>query len=75
MAEKNVPVFVKIENYKEILDIVDVMKQKLRETRQSLITIKQLKAQEDQELADWEKNVAEVTKRLSFVDAAFFDNE
>jgi low affinity Fe/Cu permease len=75
MAEKNVPVFVKIDNYKEILDIVDVMKQKLRETRQSLITIKQLKAQEDQELVDWEKNVAEITKRLAFVDAAFFDNE
>jgi len=75
MVEKNVPVFVKIDNYKEILDIVDVIKQKLRETRQSLITIKQLKVQEDHELAEWEKNVAEVTKRLSFIDDAFFENE
>jgi low affinity Fe/Cu permease len=75
MVEKNVPVFVKIDNYKEILDIVDVIKQKLRETRQSLITIQQLKAQEDHELTEWEKNVAEVTKRLSFIDDAFFENE
>lgn len=73
--DKNVPVFIKIENYKEILDIVDVMKQKLRDTRQNITAIKQLKAQEDQELAEWEKNVAEVAKRLLFVDNAFFDSE
>ena len=75
MNEKNVPVFVKITDYKEILDIVDVMKQKLKETKISLVKIKDLKNQEDREIAEWEKNIDEITKRLTFIDSAFFDNE
>ena len=70
-----VPVFVKINEYRELLDVVDVLKQKLKETRSSLQVLKELKAQEDKELAEWEKNVSEIGKRLSFVDSAFFDNE
>jgi CRISPR/Cas system CSM-associated protein Csm4 (group 5 of RAMP superfamily) len=73
--DKNVPVFVKINDYKEILDIVDVMKQKLNETRKSITKINQLKEQENQEIDQWEKNVAEITKRLSFIDSAFFEND
>jgi hypothetical protein len=75
MNDKNVPVFVKINDYKDILDIVDVMKQKLKETKVSLERIKSLKQEEDQEIIDWEKNIAEITKRLSYIDAAFFENE
>ena len=74
-SEKNVPVFVKINDYKEILDIVDVMKQKLSDTKKSISKINELKEQENQEIEQWEKNVAEITKRLSFIDSAFFDNE
>jgi len=73
--DKNVPVFVKINDYKEILDIVDVMKQKLKETKVSLEHVKALKQQEDQEIGDWEKNIAEIAKRLSYIDSAFFENE
>jgi hypothetical protein len=75
MVERGVPVFVKINDYKEILDIVDVMKQKLKETKMSLLRIKELKGQEDQEVQEWEKNIEEITKRLTFIDSAFFDNE
>jgi hypothetical protein len=75
MQNKNVPVFVKINDYKEILDVVDVMKQKLTETRRCIAKVNQLKEQEDQEIDQWEKNIAEITKRLSFIDAAFFEND
>ncbi|MGV8150414.1 MAG: hypothetical protein ACP5NV_01675 [Candidatus Woesearchaeota archaeon] len=71
----SVPVFVKIDNYKEVLDIIDVMKKKLKETKTELMKIKELKAQEDQELQEWEKNVNEMSKRLAFIDSSFFDNE
>jgi hypothetical protein len=73
--DKNLPVFVKINDYKEILDIVDVMKQKLKETTQTLDKIKQLKSDEDKELQEWEKNVTEISRRLAFIDSAFFENE
>jgi len=75
MQDRSVPVFVKINDYKEILDIVDVMKQKLHDTRVCLDKIKELKGQEDQEIAEWEKNISEITKRLTYIDSAFFENE
>jgi soluble cytochrome b562 len=73
--ERNVPVFVKITDYKEVLDIVDVMRQKLKETTQTLEKIKELKAEEDRELQDWEKGIAEISRRIAFIDSAFFENE
>ncbi|HIH32249.1 TPA: hypothetical protein HA235_06085 [Candidatus Woesearchaeota archaeon] len=72
---QNVPVFVKIDNYKEVLNIIDVMKKKIKDTKQSLAKIRELKAQEEQEIIEWERNVNEITKRLVFIDAAFFDND
>ena len=73
--DKNLPVFVKINDYKEVLDVVDVMKQKLKETTQTLSKIKELKAEEDKELQEWERNVTEISRRLAFIDSAFFENE
>jgi len=75
MVDKNLPVFVKINDYKEVLDTVDVMKQKLKETTKTLEKIRELKAEEDREIQEWEKNVADIARRLSFIDSAFFENE
>ena len=73
--EKNLPVFVKINDYKEVLDLVDVMRQKLKETNKTLEKVKLLKAEEDKELQEWERNMTEISRRLAFVDSAFFENE
>lgn len=75
MVDKNLPVFVKINDYKEVLDVVDVMKQKLKETTRTLEKLKELKAEEDREIQEWEKNVTDISRRLSFIDSAFFENE
>jgi hypothetical protein len=75
MPEKNLPVFVKINDYKEVLNVVDVMKQKLRETTQTLEKIKQLKSEEDRELQEWDRNISEISRRIAFIDSAFFENE
>lgn len=72
---QNTPVFVKIDNYREVLDILDVMKKKIKETKAEVIKIKELKAQEDQELQEWEKNINEISKRIAFIDGAFFDSD
>jgi len=73
--DKNLPVFVKIADYKEVLNVVDVMKQKLKETTQTLDKIKELKSEEDKEIQEWEKNITEISRRLAFIDSAFFENE
>ncbi|GIU69411.1 MAG: hypothetical protein KatS3mg002_0647 [Candidatus Woesearchaeota archaeon] len=72
---QNAPVFVKIDNYREVLDILDVMKKKIKETKSEIAKIKELKFQEDQELAEWERNINEISKRVAFIDSAFFDSE
>jgi hypothetical protein len=73
--DKNLPVFVKIADYREVLNIVDVMKQKLKETTITLDKIKELKLEEDKEIQEWEKSITEISRRLAFIDSAFFEND
>ena len=43
----SIPVFVKIEEYKEILDIIDVIRNKIDKAKGTLSKISELKDQED----------------------------
>ena len=46
----NAPVFIKIDSYKEVLNIIDVIKAKIDKSKELLEKINQLKAEEDEEL-------------------------
>ena len=72
---KNAPVFVKVNEYQELLDILDVMKQKIKNTESTLAKIKELKSQEDEEIKEWEKSIGEVSKRIAFIDKTFFEEQ
>lgn len=72
MDDNLTPVFVKIDEYKEVLDVLDVIKVKLDESRKTLVDINKLKDEEDRELASWAKNVEEITDRISSIDKAVF---
>lgn len=63
-----VPVFVKLEEYDQVLSIVTVIKKKLDETKDTLMQIKQLKIEEEQEIAAWESNLKDVHEKVEFVD-------
>lgn len=67
------PVFVKIDEYKDIMDIMTLMREKLRQAKFLLDKIAELKAQEDQELATWAKELEDVETRVSSVDKALFE--
>ncbi len=69
---ENTPVFVKVEEYKEVLDVLDVVKAKLKEARQTLAQINSLKEEEDRELASWSGNIDEIESRLLDIDKAVF---
>lgn len=66
------PVFVKIEEFQELVDIATLTKDRLRKARQLLAHIKELKAQEDSALADWSSKLDTVEDRLSSVDKKLF---
>ena len=67
MKEHDVPVFIKLEEYKDILNIVTVIKKKITESKNTLESLKQLKAEEDQELEQWENNLNDVKNKVEYV--------
>lgn len=66
--DERAPVFVKIDEYKDIADIMTLMREKLRQAKFLLDKIAELKAQEDAELATWAKELEDVESRVASVD-------
>ena len=71
----NSPVFVKIEDYKKVLDGVDVIKKQMDSVRKTIDQIEKLRDQEEQELQMWTANINEVEKEISFIDKTLFEPE
>jgi len=67
------PVFVKIEEYKDVLDIMNMIRNKLGEAKTILAKINELKNEEDAELELWHSGVEEVERKIDFVDRALFE--
>ncbi len=62
------PVFVKIDEYKNVLDIIQVLKGKVKEAKDILGKIDQLKSEEDSELEEWSAELEEIEKRIESID-------
>ena len=73
MDETKAPVFVKIDEYKDIMDIMSLMREKLRQAKFLLDKIAELKAQEDSELATWAKELEDVEARVSTIDKTLME--
>ncbi len=67
------PVFVKIDEYKDIVDIMVLMREKLRQAKFLLDKIAELKAQEDAELSTWAKELDDVEARVSSIDKSLME--
>jgi hypothetical protein len=69
--EKNV--FVKIDEYNDILDIISLVNEKVNEARIILGKINELKNQEDSELEAWKASLDDVERKLRYVDQTLFE--
>ena len=69
------PVFVKIEEYKDILDILELIKGKLSDAKRTLADINELKSDEDSELEMWNSTLNEIEKKLENIDSTLFEPE
>jgi len=58
------PVFVKIDDYKDILDVLDLIKDRLGEAKRTLADINELKNDEDAELELWNSTLYEIEKNF-----------
>lgn len=61
------PVFVKIEEYKEILSIMNVINKKLDDVRETLAKLKRLKHDEDEQIVAWSANLNDVSKKIEYI--------
>jgi hypothetical protein len=69
---KDKNVFVKIEEYNDILDIIALINEKMKEARVVLGKINDLKNQEDSELEVWKNSLDDVDRKLRYIDQTLF---
>ncbi|HLC64798.1 MAG TPA: hypothetical protein VJI46_01590 [Candidatus Nanoarchaeia archaeon] len=62
------PMYVKVDDYKEVSAAIDAIKAKLEEAKQTLSRLKELKDQEDAELASWESTIADAGAKIDDID-------
>ena len=71
--EESAPVFVRIEEYKDVLEVMNIIKNKIKDAKEVLAKINELKNDEDAELEMWKTSLDEVERKVSFVDKALFE--
>ncbi len=69
------PVFVKIEEYHEVLNLVKAIRRKLEEAKETLSKINDLKNEEDHQIELWRTALDEIEKKVDFVDHSFNEPE
>jgi len=72
---RETPVFIKIDEYKDVLDIIHLTKSKIKEARSLIEKINELKNAEDSELDSWHSSIDEIEKRVMFIDKTLFEPE
>ncbi len=69
------PVFVKVDEYKEILDVLDMVKGKISEIRNTLAGINDLRNEEDSEVSMWNGAIDNIEKKINEIDQMMFEME
>ncbi len=61
------PVFIKVDQYEDVLDLLEVVRQKIDTAKNTLSHIQELKLQEDAKLQEWSTHLQDVERKLSSV--------
>ena len=70
---EGMPVFIKVDEYKDIVDMIELTQEKVKEARALLEKVNELKAEEDAELEAWSTSLNAIDKKLDFVDRSLFE--
>jgi len=66
--KENMPLFIKIENYNEIKELMDMIKKKVEESKEYLERIYELKSEEDKTIEDWDNVLHALEEKIEFID-------
>ena len=70
----NKPVFVEIDDYKDALEKIEQIKNKIRDAEQVLDEITKLKQEEDHQLEAWRRDISGVKDKLLDIDNKLFES-
>ena len=70
--KKTEPVFIRIDKFEEAMHIFEKTKKEIADIEKALAETKQLKQQEEQELAAWEKEIKNIKQQISKIDGDIF---
>lgn len=70
---KDMPVYVKIDEYKDIVDIINLTQDKINKARELLRQIDELKKQEDITVDTWRQELDQVEQRVKGIDRRLFE--
>lgn len=68
-------VFVKMEHYKEALDTINKVRDKLKDADVVLNELRSMKLKEDEYLAKWHRDLEEIKNRLNKMDQILYNIE
>ena len=75
MNSQEMPVFVRIEEYKDVLDVLELIKNKIVQANGVLGKINELKNEEDAELEMWKTNLEEIERKIDEIDSSLIEPE
>ena len=61
------PVFVKVDEYREVLELMQVIHNKLEDAKNTLLRINDLKNEEDHLVEQWQNGLADIEKKIEFI--------
>jgi len=67
------PVFVKIDEYKDILDVIDVLKDKVQKAKELLQELNDLKQDEEKEILAWGRSLEEIHEKIEGISKNLFE--
>ena len=66
-------IFVKVEKYKEAIDTLEIIKEKLKTAQSILNELRELKRKEEAELEEWQSTINDIKEKLTLVDNNLFE--
>ncbi|HLC71314.1 MAG TPA: hypothetical protein VJI32_04855 [Candidatus Nanoarchaeia archaeon] len=69
------PVFVKIDDYNSVLELMRAIRRKMDEAKETLGKINELKNEEDHQIEMWQSALVEIEKKIEFMNQSLNEPE
>ena len=71
---RNTPIFVKLDEYEDIVNIMNIVQRQISQAKNLLNKVADLKSQEDIELEKWYADISEVENKIKWIDSTLFEH-